>query len=207
MIIAGPTGSGKTTLASSLLNRRQYVIGLVSKSYDPTFARTFGNYKVVKEYRDIHRGDTRVLIWPAWNKPTAEVLATQRDVFSDAIEGALRDKGWCIYLDETPYITDSQFGRLSQPVAMLHHTGRSSGISMVTSTQRPANIPLIIYNSASHAYIARTTLTADHKRLGDLGGYNHRELINTISSLPSRHDYVYVPVFQDAEPVIVNTRS
>ena len=206
IMIAAPTGSGKTTLAQDLVQRRGHVVTFATKPHDPTLTREFGDWYKVREWADIEPYMNRVVIWPKPEKTAAAVIAKHKQVFGEAFDKILTSRGWAVLVDETHYMSDRSFVGLYDSIALLHHVGRSSGISMVTLTQRPAWVPKIIYSSVSHAYIARTRDAADLKRLADLGGIDPKILAAEVSGLPTRFDYVYVNPTGDAPPVIVNRR-
>lgn len=216
ILISAPTKAGKTTMVKSLVDRgnggqgRSHVVMLVTKTHDQTIKREF------KGWSRIHRWppspwEHRVLLWPKPGKTLLDTLDIQRRVFRDALDKIGRGNrdgwsGWCVVSDELHYLSDTDYVGLRRHLAMLHHVGRSAGISMVDLTQRPANVPKIIYSSVAHAYIARTRDADDLKRLSDLGGIDTKQVKDTLIRLPSRHDYLYVNAQGDALPSIVNSR-
>lgn len=206
VMIVAPTGAGKSTLAQDLVQRRRHVVAFGTKPYDPTLKREYADWYKVREWDDIRPYMDRVMIWPKAEKTSAGTVAKQRRVFAESLDKIMVSRGWCVLVDETHYMTDPSFLGLRSPIALMHHVGRSSGISMVTLTQRPVWVPKIIYSSVSHAYIARTRDSDDLKRLSDLGGIDPKVLAREVSSLPSKWDYVYVNPAGDAPPAIVNRR-
>ena len=211
MLIAAPTGSGKTDLASKLIERRGFVVDFITKTKDPIFASSA--YSHWDRITDWNPGTSpanwqdRVLLWPRQGKTMAETRDTQREVFSKALEDIFKRGGWCAVFDELHYMTDQSFLNLYDQIAILHHMGRSNNISLVNLTQRPAWIPKIIYSSVSHAYIARTKDSADLKRLSDLGGIDGKTIAQAVSELPSKHDFLYVNPMGDKTPVVVNIQK
>ena len=212
LLIAAPTGAGKTTLARKLVEKRSHAVMLVTKTHDDTIKREFKGWERVDQWSDIKPWHRRVLLWPKPGKTLAETLTIQREVMRTALDGIGRGNrtgwsGWGVLVDESHYLTDPSFCGLGKEIAMLHHVGRSAGISMLNLTQRPAWIPKIIYSSVSHAYVARTRDAADLKRLADLGGVDPRQAALNVANLPTRHDYVYLSPQSDALPAIVNVRK
>jgi hypothetical protein len=208
MLIAAPTGSGKTDLASKLIERRGYVVDFITKIKDPIF--TSAAYKEWDRVTEWRPGKTpspwqnRVLLWPRQGRDMIETRAIQKDVFKTALEDIFKSGGWCAVFDELHYMTDNGFLNLYDEVAILHHMGRSNNVTLVNLTQRPAWIPKIIYSSVSHAYIARTKDSGDLKRLADLGGVDGKLI--AVSELPTKHDFLYVNPMGDKSPVVVNIR-
>lgn len=207
VLIAAPTSAGKTTLAQQLVQRRGHVVTFATKPHDPTLIREFRDWSVVRDWSEIEPWMNRVILWPKREKTTRATVQKHREIFGEAFDRILSARGWCVLVDEMHYMSDRAFVGLYEEIAMLHHVGRSSGISMVTLTQRPAFIPKIIYSSATHAYIARTRDPADLKRLADLGGLDPRDIVAAVTTLPTRHDYLYMNPQGDSPPVIVNTRK
>jgi len=206
VLIAAPNGGGKTTLAQQLVQRRSHVVTFATKPYDRTLNEEFADWSVVRKWDDIEPYMDRVIIWPKREPTLRATIAKQKEVFADAFDRIMTARGWCVLVDEMHYMTDRQFVGLWEEIALLHHVGRSSGITMVTLTQRPAFIPKIIYSSAIHAYIARTRDPADLKRLSELAGFDPRVIAKAVYELPNRHDYLYLNPQGDSPPVIVNTR-
>lgn len=207
ILIAAPTGSGKSTLAQQLVQRRGYVATFATKPSDPTLDREFADWDVIQKWNELKAYMTRVIVWPKYDRTPDEMIEKHRLVFGDALNRIIKAKNWCVLIDETHYMSDREFLNLYKHIAFLHHMGRSSGISAVTLTQRPAWIPKIIYSSASHAYIARTKDASDLKRLADLGNVDPKELQHNVANLPTRFDFVYVNPHGDSPPVIVNARK
>lgn len=208
VFIAGPTGSGKTTLASSIIERRGHVVMFGTKVFDPTIQKQFPGWSIVQDFSEIERWMNRVIIWPRLGRKGTgtDLLNLQRAVYKDAFSKLLRARNWCIYLDELKYMADPKFGGVGTEIEMLHYTGRSAGMSIISAAQRPAFVPLAVLSNASHAYIARTKLGSDAKRLAEMGNVDPKELARVVASLPSRHDFVYTPTLGEGRAGIVNTR-
>lgn len=206
LLISAPTGAGKTTLVPKLCAKRSHVVVFVSKIKDDTIRREFKGYHRISEWPPPQWAN-KVLLWPKPGKTLIETLAIQQRVFRDALNAIAQQGNWCVVIDESHWTTSREFLGLGAEVAILHHQGRSSGISMVNLTQRPAWIPKIIYSSVTHAYIARTRDRDDLKRLADLGGIDPRKVAETVIALPTRHDYLYVSPQSDATPRVVNLRK
>src|SRR5687768_4638894 len=64
VVIAGPTGSGKTTLAKSLLEKRGHVLGFAIKAQDDTIRNEFKDWSFVQKMSDIESWMNRVMLWP-----------------------------------------------------------------------------------------------------------------------------------------------
>lgn len=189
--IVGPTGCGKTTLESRILDVRDSVVVFVTKIHDDTISKDFPGYKYkrIEKWPPPKAWDSRVLLWPRAEGTIRDTYRKQREVFKDALDSIYRERNWCVVIDEQHYLC-KQLG-LDAENAMILQQGRSSGLSVVNSTQRPAWVPLVTYSSATHAMVWRTTHRDDLMKLSDLGGIDRRELASNLMAL-DKHSFIYV---------------
>jgi len=214
LIISGDTGSGKTELGRYVdqirIDRGGFLVVFVVKKNDATIDRDYAGWTRWDRWKkNPSPHENRVLLWPDITKAktTREGRDIQREIFAEAISGLWRVGKWTVDFDEGLYMCDPKFMNMSDDIAMLHALGRSEGLTIVTKMQRPSNVPLIVYGSASNAFVGRTRNQDDNKRLAELGGRNSaRDLQGRISQL-GRHDFLWIPVAEDWEPEIVNLRK
>lgn len=209
LVIAGPTGSGKTTLAKSLLERRGHVLGFAVKAKDPTLMKEYSDWEFVEDIADTERWMNRVMLWPRLKRKedADDWRARQKVAFKRAFNVMIKSDGWCLYLDELKYMCDPKFGGVASEIEMLSYIGRSAGTTLISSVQRPSYVPLAVLSNSSHAYLAQTHQAEDVKRLAELGGINKKEIAETLAGLPDRHDFVYQPTLAVGTPGIINTRA
>lgn len=214
LIISGDTGSGKTLLGRHIdqlrIDRGGYLVVFVVKKNDATLERDYAGWTRWTHWKkNPSPHENRVLLWPdiSKTKNQSEAKLLQKEVFATAIAGLWQTGKWAVDFDEGLYMCSPAYMNMADDIGMLHALGRSEGLTIVTKMQRPSNVPLIVYGSASNAFIGRTRNADDNKRLSELGGrINSRELQARISGL-GRHDFLWIPVAEDWEPEIVNTRK
>lgn len=197
--IAG-TGQGKTTLWAQLTPRRKWNIVLGTKIKDPTYGDFLRQgFKRVQSIDEIRHGDRNILLWPDYHKTIGEYKARQRAVFRRAFDWVAAEGAWTVWNDEELYLC-RQLG-LTDEVAWFLTQGRSSGLTFVNGSQRPAWIPLESYNGSTHAFLSNSNEDGDAKRLADLGLVNSKELMHNLRQL-HRYEFVYVNTREHTQPVI-----
>lgn len=214
MLISGATGSGKTALSRHVdeirIERGGHVVVFVCKLRpDATILRDYKGFVRWKEWRKRPAPhENKVLLWPDTDKAKTmrHALEIQKNVFGEAMDGLSQVGKWTVHVDEGLYFCNPAFLNLSQELAMLHALGRSSKLTMITLTQRPSHLPLIIYSSASHAMIGRTRENVDLKRLSELGSRESAKSLAGRINAQGRHDFLWLPVAPDWEPETVNLR-
>lgn len=176
--MVGTTGSGKTTLAQQILTRRSFVVIFGVKGQDETMEEF-----IRAGYRRLQRwnGDVadHVVLWP-------EVRGfghanRQREVFAQAMDAIYRAGAWCVFMDEVVYLAETL--SLEKQLKFLLNQGRSSGISIVAATQRPAFIPLAFYDQPTHYFFWKDTDFRNIKRIGELTGAASRQVVREIPRL------------------------
>lgn len=190
----GPTGYGKTTLAVDLLTRRDYVMAFGTKKKDDTLDKLIKSrgYRRVNSFSEVTEEDRRVVLWPniAALDSADAITDVQREAFREALFGAFRQGGWCVYADELRYIT----GRLNlkSEMELLWEQGRSSDVSVVAGYQRPRNIPLLAYDQPEHLIFFKETDYENLDRMAQVVSWIDRKLlIRTITHL-AKFDFVYL---------------
>lgn len=190
--LLGPTGSGKTTLAQWILPLRSYVVVLATKPADKTL-EAFGKrngYKVLQKWK---RGNPsknpRRILWP--DARDLQSAALQRREFFRALSEIYRDGSWCVYMDELWFMGKEL--KLEHEVKIFLQQSRSNDISLVCSTQRPAFVPLEVYDQSTHLFFWRDN---DERNLSRLSGISYRSaaLVRELVANLERHEVLYVNV-------------
>lgn len=203
--IVGPTGTGKTTLAKSLLLCRGYVCVLAVKRYDDTLNLFKREYKVIKTWPPDYQYH-RVIFWA---KPESLVgLSAQRAKLDDALADMYLAGGWCIYFDEAGYIAGHL--KMNQQLGVLLNQGRSSKISVVCSMTRPrsmvARIPPETLNQCRHLVFFRFNDLREIKACADIAGIDYKIMIQYQQSLGTYEvgntDFIYIG--KSRQPTLVH---
>jgi ABC-type cobalamin/Fe3+-siderophores transport system ATPase subunit len=190
--LIGPTGCGKTTMALSLFDKRGYVVAFGTKPQDDTLSRLLEQgWRRLEEWTP-RPGEKRIVLWPRFTE--TKDMAKQQRVFVDALKRIFVERNWCVYVDEAKYFVDIL--KLAPLLRLYWYQGRSIGISLVTTTQRPAYMPLELYDQATHLFLWRETDRVNLTRLGSIAGQNpdgpdSKELARIVAGLP-QHECLYL---------------
>lgn len=212
ILISGSTGSGKTALARHVVEIRHenggHVIVFVAKpNEDRTIKEDFAGWTRWKSFKKRHPSyENKILLWPDTHrlKTSKEIINHQREIFLEAFDAINKSGRWTVQIDEGLYTVSPQFLNMSDDLAMSHAIGRSNNLTMVTLTQRPSHLPLILYGSAAHAMIGRTREAADQKRLAELGARESSKELAARIAAQGRHDFTWVPVAPDWPAETIN---
>lgn len=193
--LIGPTGAGKTTLALALLPMREYVLAFGTKptGKDDTLMSLVrkDRWKLVQRWADmpkvIQPGRGKFVFWPKFKHPRD--VPEQAAEIHEAVGHAFTQGGWCLMVDETWYWTNVL--GLKRMLEQLWTQGRSIGVSVLAGTQRPAYVPLNMYDQATHVFFWRDNDERNLKRISGMNGLNAQLIRSTVATL-APHEVLYV---------------
>lgn len=184
VILIGPTGQGKTTLARELIKRRNYVTVIATKPRDPMVASLVKQegYWLAESWPPPAPRDRfpRVVFWPPIER--MRDMSEQRERIRVALMDVYEQGGWCVYLDEGRYVADQL--KLGPFVTVLWIQGRTLGISLICSTQRPFWIPQEAYDQSTHMFLWRENDERNLRRYGEFS-QDADDLKTTLATLPA----------------------
>lgn len=197
----GPTGSGKTRLALQLLARSAaeklpaYVT--VMKARDKTlntFLAGHDRWKRVLNYPPppVLPGVTKpvgYLVWPVHtNDPEADD-ARHEEIFH-RMHRLLYVKGDCIVFDDEVVSLVREMG-MKADLTRIWTKGRSIGSGLWAATQRPAMVPLEMYDQAQHLFLGPIKDKRSQDRFGEISGVDPELVVSVVRRLPKWH-WLYI---------------
>jgi hypothetical protein len=192
--MVGPTGEGKTNLSLLILPRRDFITVFATKPEDETldlYAKAF-HYKKITEWNpklNVRKYPHR-LLWPS-TRDMRTMIDRQRHVFEKALHDIYSAGSWCVYFDELWWIC--QILGLTQYVKILLQQGRSVGLSLLCATQRPAWVPLEVYDQSTHLFFWADNDERNLNRISSIGSFNSVAIRARIATLRP-HEVLYINV-------------
>lgn len=181
--IIGPTGQGKTTLALDLMRKRGYPLILATKPRDTTMERMKRDgWHIIRDWPPTRQ---RTILWPKMTRPTDKY--DQAKTIRNALENVFVSGGYAVLIDELAYVIDEL--KCRDVITQIWQQGRALNISLVSCILRPSHIPLLAYDQATHIIMFRDNDETNLKRMGGLGHWSRREIIENVSAL-NRHEFL-----------------
>lgn len=188
--LVGPTGQGKTTLMTALLEWRRFVVVFATKPRDETMDYLINSedYLRMKKWKSMDPKEfPKRVLWPDANK--LDSVDVQREVFNDALAKIYIETGWTVALDELRYLTEEL--ALRSIINRYYLQARSLEISLVGATQRPAWVPREMYTQSTHLFFWRTNDREDLDSLSGIGWLDNL-LVREIVAKLEKYQCLYV---------------
>lgn len=195
----GPTGAGKTHLALQLLARS------VSPELPGYITVMKARDKTVGEFLRGHEGWKRTLTfppppvvgkkpvgWAVWphhtNDPEADEVRHE-EIFH-RMHRQLYVKGDNIIFDDEVVSLVREMD-MKRDLTRIWTKGRSIGSGLWGATQRPAMVPLEMYDQAQHLFLANIKDKRSQDRFGEISGVDPDLVVEVVKRLPKFH-WLYI---------------
>jgi len=187
--LIGPTGQGKTTMLLNLLPLHPFVTVFVTKPRDEVMeALLYQGYVKLERWQSLDPKQwPRRLLWP--NASDLDSIDRQKEVFHNAFRTIYREGGWTVAIDETWFVVNEL--KLGSDVKLYLLQARSLGISLLCASQRPAYIPLEIYDQSTHLMFWRDNDETNLKRISGISWRSANLIRNIVANL-DRYQVLYV---------------
>lgn len=193
----GPTGSGKSHFATTLLHKRvvrsgAHAIMVCTKPADGTITRmTRKGWKLRRSWPPNY-GDNRIIYWPSSGKPSDGVVKQRNAIYQMLDELWKPEANIILMFDEIAYLEHEL--RLGRLVTKYWREARSLGITIVAMTQRPRYVSRYMHSEPSWSVAFRPDDEDEAQRVAEIIGSRKQ----------------YKPILQSLEPhefVIVRRRK
>lgn len=139
-----------------------------------------GGYDKMSKWRALPAKQfPRRVLWPDARR--IDATEKQKEVFKDAFGKIYREGNWTVAIDELWYIINTL--NLGHEVKQYLLQARSLGISLVAATQRPAWVPLEVYDQSTWLFFWRDNDETNLKRLSGINARSSRLIMELVSNL------------------------
>lgn len=170
--VLGPTGSGKSYFITVVLKERVAlrhtgVIVICTKPADKTM--TAMGWPVVRDWHGVQRHD-QVIFWPRTSATGAKRRAHQEAAIRSLLERLWTpESNNVIVFDEIAYV-EGLSAELRDLVQMYYREGRSQGIAVVASKQRPQGVNRDMHSETAWKVAFKPADRQDAERVAELFG-------------------------------------
>lgn len=180
--LIGATGRGKTVMLALLLPKHPYVVVFATKKRDPTMEQLAEHgYKKMEYWRNLSATEVpRRIIWPRSGK-LAGMLEDQAEVFSEAFEYIWEEGSWTVAIDELWW--HSNMLGLRKQIQILYTQARSSDLTLLAATQRPAHVPVEMYSGSTHLMFWGENDYKNLERVSEINARDKRLVLRIVENL------------------------
>jgi hypothetical protein len=197
MEVVGPTGTGKTRFIATVLQERVIVrdtptVFIATKPADATIMAL--RWPVTDDWTQLRR-KKQVIFWPRTTATGVKRKMYQEAKIRELLEGIWHPgSNTVVTFDEIAYIESlrSPDGRaeLRELVEMYWREGRSQGVTVVASKQRPQGVGRHMHSESDWTIGFTPKDRADAERMAELFGAR-RDWLPVFDSMdPDRHEFL-----------------
>lgn len=190
LAIIGPTGQGKTNMLTQMLPLHPFVVVFATKPRDESMIRLINSdgYHVMRRWQSLDPDKfPRRVLWPDAMSLHSEAI--QLEVFRDAMARIYREGGWTLVIDELWYVNNIL--SMTREIKTFLLQARALGISLLMATQRPAWVPLEVYDQSTHLFFMRDNDETNLKRLSGIS-FRSADLIRSIIADLDQYQVLYI---------------
>lgn len=205
--LVGPTGAGKTVYVVNILPLRKYVIALDAKGGDESLELLtkkgfiYSQWPLTsKQWKEIEGGKPMRVIVGAGIQSLEDLPLLKAEI-ATALRDAYNQKRWTVYIDELQLVADRRLMNLSARVEVNLIAARNRGVSIVSSFQRPANVPRSASEMSTWFIVFYTRDRDTVDRLAEMAGRPTPEIRGMIRGLPEFCTLIFSR--NPREPVVV----
>ena len=187
--IFGMTGSGKTYLASRLVNRAKYVVCLDTKRTmdlpeNQKLWRATG-YQFFEDFDELKRAGSKGVQRLVYQPDQTEFAKRSDELerFDEFFHWIYNRKNTLAYIDEAFLVCDGNY--IPRYYRACLTQGRELGISCYAASQRPVSISQLILSETSHVFSFRLRMEQDREKLSATLGYD----VDFLRTVPKRYFY------------------
>lgn len=191
MATIAPTGAGKTTFVTGLLNQRKYVIALDPKGGDSSLSKLGyprltswpGEKKMAQmvERNEYDEKPSRYIVGSTAR--SADQSDKLRDTMKQTLDGIWSMGGWTVFADELQILTDRRMMNLQSECDRMLVAARDRGISFVSAFQAPAWVTPHASRQATWVAVSYTRDAAVVDRLAEILGRPKDEIRGALQGL------------------------
>lgn len=149
--IVGPTGSGKSKFQTYVAKKRaeqrgSHVMIIATKPADSTLKQM--HWPITSKWPPEYGKHEQFILWPKAGRDERDARIHQRDMIKEALQSIWTENANTIVVfDEIAYI-EQELG-LKVLIERYWREGRSLGISIVATTQRPRNVTRYMWSEST----------------------------------------------------------
>lgn len=195
----GPTGAGKTYLMLPLLARSvsEELPGFltVMKPRDVTvtkFLEKHDSWRRITTFPpppSVKAKPDGYVVWPHHTHDPEADEARHEEIFRK-LHRVRYVKGDCIIADDEAVSLVREMN-MKPDLLRIWTKGRSNGAGLWAATQRPAMVPLEMYDMASHLFLAYDPDKRNQERFSEIGGLDPDLIVSVVQRLPKYH-WLYI---------------